>query len=371
MAQPELGPSAPGPTTSPLSEKLLTESGISAREVELVQRCLGAVEERARKLEDQGMTKKNFVFGVANSLFVAWSFGALPGYFWIVYIMEVCVLLPIRWRKMINASPKQHLYWLDFCWMANFFGVFLLLALMVCSIPPGIQRWCMCASWGLGTGTLLCATTALGNALLFHDLDNVCAVLIHLFPSLVMYELGWKRGDVHAAWPRIFLQCNFFESLDPMEIISNACLVYGVWFLLYVSWLLAFGLRCPKHGYDTIFHWAMRGSAGSVVAKILRRQPEVHATYAESNDFPREYVFVYMALHAASVLVSIPVSLLCYASQWIHVSLCACVVLSTIYNASARYTFYMVKSYTVALKKESRIPRDRGASALLSDEDRS
>ena len=60
MAQPELGPSAPGeaksgrgaagaavlavhnsarlrgPTTSPLSEKLLTESGISAREVELV-----------------------------------------------------------------------------------------------------------------------------------------------------------------------------------------------------------------------------------------------------------------------------------------------------------------------------------------------
>ena len=21
-----------------------------------------------------------------------------------------------------------------------------------------------------------------------------------------MYELGWKRGDVHAAWPRIFLQ---------------------------------------------------------------------------------------------------------------------------------------------------------------------
>ena len=45
----------------------------------------------------------------------------------------------------------------------------------------------MCASWGLGalealatldatrgprgTGTLLCATTALGNALLFHDLD--------------------------------------------------------------------------------------------------------------------------------------------------------------------------------------------------------
>ena len=104
---------------------------------------------------------------------------------------------------------------------------------------------------------------------------------------------------------------------------------------------------------DTIFHWAMRGPGGHIVAKILRKPPQatdqfllathlpsftfllqVHGAFVECNEFPISYAIVYMALHATSatltkscklpltlfaqqprwvnqVLVSIPVSLLC------------------------------------------------------------
>mmetsp|Transcript_9627 Transcript_9627/g.16687 ORF Transcript_9627/g.16687 Transcript_9627/m.16687 type:complete len:107 (+) Transcript_9627:762-1082(+) len=65
------------------------------------------------------------------------------------------------------------------------------------------------------------------------------------------------------------------------------------------------------------------------------------------------------------VLFSIPVALLCFSYKRIHIGLLGSMVLVTIYNASSRYTFYMVSSYGQALRRELNIPLKRGASALI------
>ena len=43
-----------------------------------------AIEARAAKFKEKGMTQANFAIGVANILFLAWCFGALQGYLWII-----------------------------------------------------------------------------------------------------------------------------------------------------------------------------------------------------------------------------------------------------------------------------------------------
>lgn len=311
------------------------------------------------------MTKFNFVFGVSNSLMVAWSFGALPGYFWIVYVIEVFVLLPVRWSRMIQREPKEHLYWLDFCWCANFVGVVLLIILLFYEVDLDVQKWAFCAAWGLGNGPLLCAIAVLGNSLLFHDFDNASSVLIHLFPSLVMYEMGWNREAVQEAFPSIFTY-HFFNDIHLWhDIYNNAAMSYFAWLLPYAGWLLTCGMSAPSCGYDTIFHFTMRGAGGHVTSKILRVPPEEHKELVRANSFPRSYALVYLTIHAILVLLSIPVALLCYADKKIHICLCGSMVLLTIYNASSRYTFYMVSSYGQALRRELGIPLTRGASAIL------
>jgi len=361
-------------TSSSLDKSLLSDDAETLRITQtkegqqLVQRCLDAIEERSKQFQAKGMTKFNFVFGVSNSLMVAWSFGALPGYFWIVYLIEVFVLLPIRWNNMIKRRPKEHLYWLDFCWCANFVGVILLMALLFKDIDVSVQKWAFCAAWGLGNGPLLCAIAVLGNSLLFHDFDNTSSVLIHLFPSLVMYEMGWNREDVREAFPSIFTYHFFNDIRLWQDIYYNSAVSYLFWMFLYAGWLLTIGMTSPHRGYDTIFHHTMRGAGGQVVSKILKFSREEHKEFVNTNNFPRSYAIWYLIIHAVLVLGSIVVGLLCFANKKIHICLCGAMVLITIYNASSRYTFYMVSSYGQAIRKELNIPLKRGASALIERE---
>ena len=47
-----------------------------------------AIEARAAKFKEKGMTQANFAIGVANILFLAWCFGALQSYLWIIYVVS-------------------------------------------------------------------------------------------------------------------------------------------------------------------------------------------------------------------------------------------------------------------------------------------
>mmetsp|Transcript_67506 Transcript_67506/g.197477 ORF Transcript_67506/g.197477 Transcript_67506/m.197477 type:complete len:376 (+) Transcript_67506:70-1197(+) len=345
---------------------------VTPEERAIVNRCLNAVEARGQQLERKGLTKNKFIFGVANSLFVAWSFGAVPEHFWIIYVGEVLVLFPLRWQSQVTATPlKQHFYWFDFCWVANFLLVGAMLSLVAASgsfldadVSLDLRRRVFSAAWGLGCGPLLLATGAVGNALIFHDMDNTASVLIHLFPSLVLYVMGWQGARVHEAWPRIFL-LSYFDGLMPFrDIFVNASLVYSMWLVLYVLWLFLHGMKLPDKGYDTIFHANMRGGFGSAIAKALKTPREEYKGMCVANCFPRSYALLYMLGHALLVYVAICFSLLCFLNKYIHGGMCAMMTLVTIYNGASRYTFYMIKNYGIVLRHELGIPLNRKASAL-------
>lgn len=340
-------------------------SEFTNHERQLVNKCIDAIERKSQTLHNRGLTKENFVLGVSNTLLVAWSFGAIPQHFWIIYLLEVCFLFPLRWVRMTRAEPKQHLYWLDFCWVSNMGAVFILLFLVIHhDVNIETRKRLFSLSWGLGNGPLLLATGLLGNALVFHDVDTTASVLIHLFPSLVLFVLSWEHDKVHEAWPDIF-KVNYINDLRPWEdIYVNAAAGYMGWWVMYTLWLLTCGMNAPASGYDTIFHSMMRGSGGPVIGRLRGRPKEAQEEMTAKNEFLRTDALLYMVIHAISVLIGILASLVCFIHKWIHVGLVAAMTFMTIYNAASRYTYLMLQSYSQEVRKELGIPKNRRASAM-------
>merc|ERR1719401_2691926 len=121
------------------------------------------------------------------------------------------------------------------------------------------------------------------------------------------------------------------------------------------------GLKLPQKGFDTIFHNSMRGMFGNTIAKCTGLDAEELARRKRENDWRVVDVLSYMLGHAFGVMTSILLSLVCFQSMWIHGLLCALMTFVTIYNGSARYTYYMLNMYTKLVRTEVKL-LDAGSS---------
>lgn len=317
--------------------------------------CLEEVEREAKSKKEKGLSTMNFFLGVSNCFFVTYCFGAIPESFWLVYVFEIMVLFPLRFRNQARARPlKQNYYWADFCWVANFSGLAFLVWIFLdkCGIVPMIDWVRMAifaACWGVGAGVLLLAAAFLGNALIFHDADNVASVLIHLFPSLVLYTLRWDNERVHSAWPEFHL--DYLPFITAKEIFGWSMAFYGAWFVLYTIWLTCFGMNLPKRGYDTIFHCNMRGAMGKVIfAKFKGLGREAHKIAAASNEFSRVDALIYMLAHAICSSLAFLTSILCFKWNVWHAGMNIATTAIVIYNGAERYNYYVTHLYTKKLQ---------------------
>lgn len=324
-------------------------------------KCVEVIAGRSKDLQDKGLSPNAFFSGVTNLVVVVWCFGVWPQYFWILYVAETLALFPMRFRHMYYAKPSEVLYWLDFCWIANFLcNVGLIVFVLEASLSPkeahtaihdaGFREWCFCMFWGVANGPLVCACGVLGNALIFHDVDNTVSVFIHLVPSMLAYTLKWQKDAVRFAWPKMF-HLDYFDTVQPWShIYLRGMIFYWCWWLIYTSWLVACGLRVPSRGRDTIFHYTVRGNGG--MGKLMGWKPEEVKQRAKDNDFTIKCAIVYMFLHMTGVAAAMTISVACFTWHWFHALMILFLAISTIYRGAQRYTYYILHSYTSMLRKE-------------------
>lgn len=333
-------------------------SSVAATEDErkAVDRCLKAVEVQVKKRESEGLSTRTFFLGVVNSHLVAFIFSGYPQHFWILYMLETFILFPVRFYRMLIVSPlATTLYMLDFCWIANFCGNIVLLILIADAYTnqeifgEAFRRLCFTSFYAIANGPLLLATGALGNALVFHDMDNTASMFIHSFPSLLMYIFRWKSSLVRSAWPTIF-KLDYFDTIRPLDLYIHSLFCYCSWWLLYTVWLLVFGMKLPSYGYDTVFHWALRGPAGPVVSKLTGRT-DMKAR-AKNNDFFRSEALVYLVLHAAAINVALVLGMANFYYQPLHTATMVAMLLLAVYNGAARYSHFLLRSYADIIRRE-------------------
>jgi hypothetical protein len=346
-------------------------------DVETIKRVLDEIDNIALKRTNEGLNEINFSVGVCNCLFIVYMFGAYPQHLWLIYLCEGMIMLPRKFYNMWYAKPlNEALYYLDFCWIMNFtgLGIALLLSTKFLLLSDHARETFFNALLGVSCGVLMGANIILPFvACLFHDVNTMTSLFIHLMPPLVMYTFMWNSSDINTAWPNIF-HLNYLDRIQffPQSgifvlpglgldsVVGCSILLYLLWWIPYVIFMLHIGIdlpnkmkqECPK--WDTVFHSTMRGGTCIAIGKVFRgRSKQDSLKQMEDSNFDLLDFFIYMAFHMLSSVAAIYViGYPCFRSQNFHLFMLIFVTCLTVTRGASRYTYYTTKMHSRALRKQ-------------------
>ncbi|KAG2379337.1 hypothetical protein C9374_007476 [Naegleria lovaniensis] len=111
------------------------------------------------------------------------------------YYMILCVIFMVV-RFFSYHGRGYHYFMLDFCYLANLILIFYL-TLYPTSPHLFMMNFVNC------TGPLLFAVIMWRNSLVFHSIEKVTSVFIHIYPNLVIFVLRWmvKHEDGIVKFP--------------------------------------------------------------------------------------------------------------------------------------------------------------------------
>jgi Protein of unknown function (DUF2838) len=169
---------------------------------------LDEVDRIAQSQARNGLRNANFTFGLMNCLLVGYIFGAHPEHFWIVYALETVVWMSFKFVRMMRAKPlSEVLYYLDFCWVMNALAIVVLSLLILVGdhMSTSFRKELHLAAFGIYCGPVfLAAMTLPFVAFLFHDVNTMANLIIHLMPSMQMYVVRWHAAAMYTTWPSMF-----------------------------------------------------------------------------------------------------------------------------------------------------------------------
>lgn len=150
-----------------------------------------AAKKKAETKKTSSATRDQVSFLVSVLVFgmSAFYLGAFPVSFSRCYIFLACVLLGTRY--FVYRSTKQHLFLLDLCYQVNALWVAHLIF-----FPRSLfLRRCLFA---LSSGPLMGSIGAFRNSLVFHDLDKMTSLFIHLWPAALAWQSRWHQAPAVA-----------------------------------------------------------------------------------------------------------------------------------------------------------------------------
>jgi hypothetical protein len=297
---------------------------------------------------------------------------------------------------MYVAKPLcEVLYYLDFCWIMNVTGVCLLFLFIVLAndrvdatatiIPVGVRRNIFLAGFGIFVGPVFLASMVLPFvAFLFHDVNTMANLIIHLMPSMAMYNLRWHGTKLYETYPTFFNlqylnemasqghgadgspvgQLPFWAGIGRSSVAWNAGLVYLAWWIPYTVFMLTVGLRLPVQSmdkgrappkYDTVFHSLWRGGPCELVGTLLWNRPkEVSLDQSARSDFEVRDFILYMVGHAVActaVGIGLVAGISYVGGQRAHAVMLLLATALCADRGAQRYTYYVTAMYGRKLRQ--------------------
>jgi len=348
-------------------------------ERDVIRRTLEEIDKVANKRIRDGFSEVNFTLGVLNMILVVFVFALYPQHFWLLFLIEGVVFVASKAHTFWTAKPLNNiLYLLDYCWVMNILALFVLVfflfdGLVVNPSPSGnaLHKQVFMASIGTACGPLLGACLILPFvAVLFHDINTLSDLFIHIFPPMVAYTLKWEADDIRQAWPNVFIldyteEVTFFPNATASSsffncVVGSTITLYLVWFVLFTGWMLTTGINLPRSDlaivpkYDTVFHSLMRGGLYIVTGTtFFGRSKTISVEHMNANHFEKGDLFVYLVAHAVLAISSTFIlGYPCFHSKRIHSSLLMLVTVVTVYRGARRYTYYATEMYGKTLRKQ-------------------
>ncbi|KAL0208996.1 hypothetical protein P9112_011583 [Eukaryota sp. TZLM1-RC] len=283
-----------------------------------VKRIKRALEQHPKAIEL--LDSLSFFSGVILLIFLEFMFLVFPSMYHLVYVGLFFPLLAIRYY--CYRKCKYHGFCLDFCYFSN-----LLTIAQILFFRKNAALFQVCFSFA--TGPLTLAINVWRNSLVFHSLDNLTSLLLHIQPSLVMYCLRWRLENG--------LPASFSNSA-----YLNAFIVYLAWQMLYllVTEFLSTPVKNDQKVMTSLRWMRIKSTPGSWTYKAFQLVPEKLHWLAFAL-IQIGYTFSTM-IHVRLV----------YEKQWLHVCVIIVSLITCVYNGSKVYMKKYVKLRKVEMNGE-------------------
>ncbi len=222
--------------------------------------------------------KISFMSAVLNVFISGYLVGAAPQYFYIWYTIQLMYFMPIRIGTYYRKG--YHYFLADLCYFVN------LLDLLAIWAFPRSKR-VFISAYCLSYGNNAIAIVMWRNSLVFHSMDKVASLFIHLMPPVALHCM------VHLT-PQAFLlerfpavhTIKYSLPTSPEHYSLRAMLVwatvpYAVWQLTYHVFITVRRKEKIAAGRPTSFTWLRKSYAKTTIGRTVNSLP----TYLQEPAF--------------------------------------------------------------------------------------
>ncbi|KAK6537867.1 hypothetical protein TWF694_010767 [Orbilia ellipsospora] len=245
--------------------------------------------------------KLSFCVGVSNIFISGYLLGGYPHLMHWWYTLQMAYFMPIRFYTYHKRG--YHYFLADLCYFVN---VLLLLSIWVF---PNSRRLFISA-YCLSYGNNAWAIAMWRNSMVFHSLDKITSLFIHLMPPVVLHSIVHQdamQGKMYAL-ERMRQEGGF----NLFEMIGWASIPYLFWQANYHFFITIRRADKIAAGRPTSFTWLRKSYSKTWIGKMVLSLPEalqefafmgIQYSYAVSTMLPVPLWFYSRPLSAAFVSI--------------------------------------------------------------------
>ncbi|TFY58690.1 hypothetical protein EVG20_g8054 [Dentipellis fragilis] len=217
--------------------------------------------------------KVSFFYGVMSVLFSALLFGLAPDWVHIAYTLQAAVLTPIR----VYSYKKRmwHYFLFDLCYYVNIINL-----VYIWILPQ--SAWLFVACYCLSHGSVASAVITWRNSLVFHDVDKVISIFVHMYPPFAFTVIRHFYPNAEERFPAL----KELPHLQAWRALLLSSIIYLVWQLLY--WKLVYVDRKTKVDSGqrtTSLSFLLNNQRGLIGRALAATRPERRAIYFMGGQF--------------------------------------------------------------------------------------
>ena len=170
--------------------------------------------------------KLTFVIGVVQLIAFNQVLGRWPHSFYYTY-HAFFVFSMIFGKWVYYKTIGLHYYMIDFCYITNALVIYYLhyepkndILFKICFL---------CAN-----GPLAVSTAAFSNKMIFHSMQELSSLVVHMMPSIAMWNLKWYTMEYEKTLPpeeRRFLELD--HTFDVYTLVVYPLAYYMAWLIIY------------------------------------------------------------------------------------------------------------------------------------------
>jgi hypothetical protein len=276
-------------------------------------RMKSSVDRLGRKWRDTAMVtareKMSFIAGVLNVFISGYLIGAQPDAFYYWFTAQLCYFMPIRYYTYHKKG--YHYFLADLCYFVN------LLAILSIWIFPNSKRLFI-STYCLAYGNNAVAIAMWRNSMVFHSLDKITSLFIHIMPPVTLHCLVHltPKDTLAARFPALYtIKFSAPDSPDHYTLWSMllwATVPYAIWQLSYHIFITVRRREKIAAGRPTSFTWMRKSYAKTYIGGFVLSLPEwlqepafmlIQYSYAILTIIPCPIWFWYRWASAAFLLV--------------------------------------------------------------------